>query len=89
MTTANGRFTATTAAEVKRFQRFYQLKATGVADAHTLAVVRRVDKLDADATDAASGGSGLTSAKKVGQGSTPRPSAGSPTTRRRCSRATR
>ena len=59
VTTANGRFTGTTAAEVKRFQRFYQLKASGVADAHTLAVVRQVDKLDADATDVSSGGSGL------------------------------
>jgi len=52
VTTANGRFTAETAADVKRFQRFYELKPTGVADAHTIAVVRRVDKLDADTTDA-------------------------------------
>ena len=67
VTTANGRFTAETAAEVKRFQRFYQLKATGVADAHTIAVVRQVDKLDADATDATSGGSGL-AVRQEGQG---------------------
>jgi peptidoglycan hydrolase-like protein with peptidoglycan-binding domain len=65
VTTASGRFTAKTAAEVKRFQRFYQLKATGVADAHTIAVVRRVDGLDADATDSTSGGSGLTGGQKV------------------------
>jgi peptidoglycan hydrolase-like protein with peptidoglycan-binding domain len=65
VTSANGRFTSQTAAEVKRFQRFYQLKATGVADAHTIAVVRQVDKLDADATDASTGGSGLTGAKTV------------------------
>jgi peptidoglycan hydrolase-like protein with peptidoglycan-binding domain len=52
VTTANGRFTAQTAADVKRFQRFYELKATGVADARTIAVVRRVDALDADASDA-------------------------------------
>jgi peptidoglycan hydrolase-like protein with peptidoglycan-binding domain len=64
LTTASGRFTAETTSAVKRFQRFYRLKATGVADAHTLAVVRRVDKLDADATDASSGGSGLAVAKK-------------------------
>jgi peptidoglycan hydrolase-like protein with peptidoglycan-binding domain len=51
VTTANGRFTAQTAADVKRFQRFYELNPTGVADAHTIAVVRRVDKLDADASD--------------------------------------
>jgi peptidoglycan hydrolase-like protein with peptidoglycan-binding domain len=65
VTTATGRFTSATAAEVKRFQRFYQLKATGVADAHTVAVVRRVDKLDADTTDASSGGSGLAVVKKA------------------------
>jgi peptidoglycan hydrolase-like protein with peptidoglycan-binding domain len=65
VTTASGRFTGETAAEIKRFQRFYQLKATGVADAHTLAVVRQVDKLDADTTDASSGGSGLTGSKTV------------------------
>ncbi len=64
VTTANGRFTAETANAVKRFQRFYKLKATGVADAHTSAVVRRVDKLDGDATDVSSGGSGLAVAQK-------------------------
>jgi peptidoglycan hydrolase-like protein with peptidoglycan-binding domain len=64
-TRASGRFTGDTAAAVKRFQRFYQLKSTGVADAHTLAVVRHVDKLDADATDASSGGSGLAIVKKA------------------------
>jgi peptidoglycan hydrolase-like protein with peptidoglycan-binding domain len=63
-TTANGRFTEKTAAKLKQFQRFYRLKATGVADAHTVALVRRVDKLDAVATDASSGGSGLAIAKK-------------------------
>jgi peptidoglycan hydrolase-like protein with peptidoglycan-binding domain len=52
VTSASGRFTATTVAEVKRFQRFYELKVTGTADARTIAVVRRVDTLDADATDA-------------------------------------
>jgi peptidoglycan hydrolase-like protein with peptidoglycan-binding domain len=52
VTAANGRFTSETAAEVKRFQRFYRLRATGVADAHTIAVVRQVDRLDADASDA-------------------------------------
>ncbi len=65
VTSANGRFTSQTAADVKRFQRFYQLKATGVADAHTIAVVRQVDTMDADATDTATGGSGLTGAKTV------------------------
>jgi peptidoglycan hydrolase-like protein with peptidoglycan-binding domain len=65
VTTATGRFTSATAAEVKRFQRFYELKATGVADAHTVAVVRRVDKLDADTTDSATGGSGLAVVKKA------------------------
>ena len=64
LTTANGRFTGKTAAKLKQFQRFYRLKATGVADARTLALVHQVDKLDADATDAASGGSGLAIAKK-------------------------
>jgi peptidoglycan hydrolase-like protein with peptidoglycan-binding domain len=65
LTTANGRFTANTAAAVKRFQRFYELKATGVASAHTIAVVRKVDSLDSDATDASSGGSGLTGSQTV------------------------
>ena len=64
VTTANGRFTDKTAATLKQFQRFYRLKATGVADAHTLAMVRQVDKLDAVATDASSGGSGLAIAKQ-------------------------
>jgi peptidoglycan hydrolase-like protein with peptidoglycan-binding domain len=64
VTTANGRFTTKTAARLKQFQRFYRLKATGVADAHTLAVVRQVVKLDAVATDASSGGSGLAIAKQ-------------------------
>ncbi len=51
-TTATGRFTSATAAEVRRFQRFYGLNATGVAGARTLAVLRQVDKLDAAASDA-------------------------------------
>ncbi|MFZ0384631.1 MAG: peptidoglycan-binding domain-containing protein, partial [Solirubrobacteraceae bacterium] len=51
VTAANGRFTAETAADLKRFQRFYELKPTGVADAHTIAVVRRADTLDAAASD--------------------------------------
>jgi peptidoglycan hydrolase-like protein with peptidoglycan-binding domain len=54
VTAATGRFTSDTAAEVKRFQRFYRLKVTGVADARTIAVVRQVDTMDADATDASS-----------------------------------
>jgi len=65
VTSENGRFTGATATDVKRFQRFYQLKATGVADAHTIAVVRKVDKIDADTTDVASGGSALTGSKSV------------------------
>jgi peptidoglycan hydrolase-like protein with peptidoglycan-binding domain len=65
VTTANGRFTAQTATEIKRFQRFYQLKGTGIADAHTIAVVRKVDRIDADTVDASSGGSGLTGSKTV------------------------
>jgi peptidoglycan hydrolase-like protein with peptidoglycan-binding domain len=52
VTAANGRFTSATAADVKRFQRFYQLKASGVAGVHTIAVLRQVDRLDAAATDA-------------------------------------
>jgi peptidoglycan hydrolase-like protein with peptidoglycan-binding domain len=52
VTTATGRFTSATASEVKRFQGFYQLKATGVANARTLAVLRQVDTLDAAASDA-------------------------------------
>jgi peptidoglycan hydrolase-like protein with peptidoglycan-binding domain len=52
VTTATGRFSSDTAAEVKRFQRFYRLKVTGFADAHTVALVRQVDTMDADATDA-------------------------------------
>jgi peptidoglycan hydrolase-like protein with peptidoglycan-binding domain len=51
---------------VKRFQRFYQLKPTGVADAHTIAVLHQVDKLDADAVDTqSSGGSGLSTKAPV------------------------
>jgi peptidoglycan hydrolase-like protein with peptidoglycan-binding domain len=65
VTTANGRFTSDTSAAVKRFQRFYELKATGVAGAHTIAVMRKVDTLDADATDASSGGSGLAASQPV------------------------
>ena len=65
VTTANGRFTAETATAVKRFQRFYRLKASGAADAHTISLVRKVDSLDAEATDASSGGSGLAIAKKI------------------------
>jgi peptidoglycan hydrolase-like protein with peptidoglycan-binding domain len=52
VTSASGHFTSATAAEVKRFQRFYQLNATGSADARTLAVLRQVDTLDAAASDA-------------------------------------
>jgi peptidoglycan hydrolase-like protein with peptidoglycan-binding domain len=65
VTAANGRFTAETATAVKRFQRFYRLKASGAADAHTISLVRKVDSLDAKATDASSGGSGLAIAKKI------------------------
>ena len=65
VTAANGRFTAETATAVKRFQRFYRLKASGAADAHTISLVRKVDSLDAKATDASSGGSGLAVAKKI------------------------
>ena len=50
--TASGHFTSATAAEVKRFQRFYRLKPTGGADARTLRVLRQVDALDAAASDA-------------------------------------
>jgi len=63
VTTATGRFTSATATEIKRFQHFYQLKVTGLADAHTVAVLRQVDKMDAAASDAPSGGSGLTVGK--------------------------
>jgi peptidoglycan hydrolase-like protein with peptidoglycan-binding domain len=52
VTTASGHFTSATAAEVKRFQRFYRLKPIGSADARTLAVLRQVDTLDAAASDA-------------------------------------
>jgi peptidoglycan hydrolase-like protein with peptidoglycan-binding domain len=52
VTAATGRFTSATAVDVQRFQRFYRLKSTGVADAHTIAVLRQVDKLDAAASDA-------------------------------------
>ncbi|MFZ0385881.1 MAG: peptidoglycan-binding domain-containing protein, partial [Solirubrobacteraceae bacterium] len=80
VTSASGRFTAGTSAEVKRFQRFYQLKATGIADGHTIAVVRKVDKLDADATDASSGGSGLAVTKKVKSAKAKRGVTNDPTT---------
>jgi peptidoglycan hydrolase-like protein with peptidoglycan-binding domain len=56
VTTASGHFTSGTAAEVTRFQRFYRLKATGSADARTLAVLRQVDTLDAAASDASTAG---------------------------------
>ena len=57
---SSGKYTAQTASVVKRFQHFYRLKPTGVADAHTVATVRPVDKLDAEAVDTqSSGGSGL------------------------------
>jgi peptidoglycan hydrolase-like protein with peptidoglycan-binding domain len=80
VTTANGRFTAETSAEVKRFQRFYELKATGVANAQTIAVVRKVDKLDADTTDTTSGGSGLAVAKKIKSAKAKRGVTNDPTT---------
>jgi peptidoglycan hydrolase-like protein with peptidoglycan-binding domain len=65
-TASSGKFTSETSSDLKRFQRFYRLKATGVADAHTVAVVRQVDKMDADATDTqTSGGSGLSGSKTV------------------------
>jgi peptidoglycan hydrolase-like protein with peptidoglycan-binding domain len=66
VTRSSGKFTSETSGDLKRFQRFYQLKATGVADAHTVAVVQQVDKLDADAADSqTSGGSGLAGTKTV------------------------
>jgi peptidoglycan hydrolase-like protein with peptidoglycan-binding domain len=66
VTRASGRYTAQTAGDVERFQRFYQLKPSGVADARTIATVREVDKLDADAVDTqASGGSGLSTKTPV------------------------
>jgi peptidoglycan hydrolase-like protein with peptidoglycan-binding domain len=80
VTTDNGRFSSTTSAEVKRFQRFYELNPTGVADAQTIAVVRKVDKLDADTTDASSGGSGLAVAKKVKSAKAKRGVTNDPTT---------
>jgi peptidoglycan hydrolase-like protein with peptidoglycan-binding domain len=52
VTPATGRFTSATAAEVRRFQRFYRLNVTGVADARTIVVLRQIDRLDADASDA-------------------------------------
>ena len=52
VTPATGRFTSATAADLKRFQRFYRLNVTGVADARTIAVLRQVDTLDAHASDA-------------------------------------
>jgi peptidoglycan hydrolase-like protein with peptidoglycan-binding domain len=52
VTAATGRFTSATAADVRRFQRFYRLNATGFADVPTLAVLRQVDKFDAAASDA-------------------------------------
>jgi len=80
VTTDNGRFSSATSAEVKRFQRFYELKATGVADAQTIAVVRKVDKLDADTTDTTSGGSGLAVAKKIKSAKAKRGVTNDPTT---------
>jgi peptidoglycan hydrolase-like protein with peptidoglycan-binding domain len=66
VTRASGAFTAATSSDLKRFQRFYQLKATGVADAHTIATVQQVDKLDKDSVDSqTSGGSGLAGGKTV------------------------
>jgi peptidoglycan hydrolase-like protein with peptidoglycan-binding domain len=54
-TRANGRFTGQTRVDVARFQHFYRLQATGVADAHTTAVLREVDKIDAAASDSQAG----------------------------------
>jgi peptidoglycan hydrolase-like protein with peptidoglycan-binding domain len=66
VTRSSGKYTAETASDVRRFQRFYQLKPTGVADAHTIATLRTVDKLDADAVDTqSSGGSGLSTKAPV------------------------
>jgi peptidoglycan hydrolase-like protein with peptidoglycan-binding domain len=66
ITRSSGKFTAETSSDLKRFQRFYQLRPTGAADAHTVAVLKQVDKIDADAADAqTSGGSGLTGGKTV------------------------
>ena len=91
VTPASGKYSAQTTGDVKRFQRFYQLKATGVADAHTIAVLRQVDKLDADADDTQrSGGCGLsTKARSRSRPVAATPSAASPTTRASSSRATR
>jgi peptidoglycan hydrolase-like protein with peptidoglycan-binding domain len=55
ITRASGRFTAETRSDVARFQRFYRLKGTGVADQHTVAVLRKVDKIDAAASDSQAG----------------------------------
>jgi peptidoglycan hydrolase-like protein with peptidoglycan-binding domain len=63
VTAATGHFTSATAAEVKRFQRFYRLNVTGAADARTLAVLRQVDKLDAAASDASTAGVTVKQAK--------------------------
>ena len=52
VTPATGRFTSATAADLKRFQRFYRLNVTGVADARTIAVLHQIDALDAHASDA-------------------------------------
>jgi peptidoglycan hydrolase-like protein with peptidoglycan-binding domain len=55
VTRASGRFTAQTRTDVARFQHFYRLPATGVADAHTTSVLREVDKIDAKASDSQAG----------------------------------
>jgi peptidoglycan hydrolase-like protein with peptidoglycan-binding domain len=63
VTAATGRFTSATTAEIKRFQRFYRLNVTGVADAQTLAALGQVDKLDAAASDASTAGVTVRKAK--------------------------
>jgi peptidoglycan hydrolase-like protein with peptidoglycan-binding domain len=66
ITRASGKYTAQTAADVKRFQHFYVIRPTGVADAHTVAVLTEVDKLDAETVDTqSSGGSGLSTKTPV------------------------
>jgi peptidoglycan hydrolase-like protein with peptidoglycan-binding domain len=66
ITRSSGKYTAQTASDVKRFQRFYLLKQTGVADAHTVATLQEVDKLDAESVDTqSSGGSGLSTKTPV------------------------
>ena len=65
-TRASGKFSPQTTSDLKRFQRFYELKPTGVADAHTLATLHEVGKLDAETVDTqSSGGSGLSTKTPV------------------------